>query len=78
MCLGRPDEFVELAREMKSQNSFPDYITIDGAEGGTGAAPKSFMDDIGVPLYTAIPIVHKILQVRTLFLKYLYSCLYAL
>jgi len=62
MCLGRQDEFVELVRQMKSQNNFPDYIVIDGAEGGTGAAPKPFMDDIGVPLYSALPVVHKVLQ----------------
>lgn len=62
MCFGRPDEFAGLAREMKAQNNFPDYIAIDGAEGGTGAAPKSFMDDIGVPLFSALPLVHKILQ----------------
>ena len=47
---------------MKKQNVLPDYITIDGAEGGTGAAPKSFMDDLGVPLFRALPKVHGILK----------------
>jgi glutamate synthase domain-containing protein 2 len=46
---------------MKKQSIFPDYITIDGAEGGTGAAPKSFMDDMGVPIMKALPIVQNIL-----------------
>lgn len=61
LCLGRPDEFESLIRAMKKQNIFPDYISIDGAEGGTGAAPKSFMDDIGVPIYRALPEIQRIL-----------------
>jgi len=61
-CLGRPDEFRELVREMKKQDTVPDFITVDGGEGGTGAAPKSFMDDIGLPLFEALPLVHRILQ----------------
>jgi glutamate synthase domain-containing protein 2 len=60
-CLGRNTEFQELVREMKAQKVFPDYIDIDGAEGGTGAAPKSFMDDLGVPLVVALPAVQRIL-----------------
>ena len=55
LCLGREAEFKELLEQMKKQNTLPDYITIDGAEGGTGAAPKSFMDDLGVPLFRALP-----------------------
>ena len=39
---------------MKKQNLFPDYIAIDGSEGGTGAAPKTFMDDLGYPLFPAL------------------------
>ncbi len=42
LCLGRPEELVELVEQMKRTGDFPDYISIDGAEGGTGAAPKSF------------------------------------
>jgi len=61
LCLGNPDEFRELIREMKKQNTFPDYISIDGGEGGTGAAPKGFMDDVGIKIFDALPIVHEIL-----------------
>jgi len=61
MCLGNEKEFQDLIKEMKKQNSFPDYISIDGGEGGTGAAPKSFMDYIGVPLFHALPVVQSIL-----------------
>ncbi len=62
LCFGRPAELHELIGEMKRQSSFPDYISVDGAEGGTGAAPKSFMDDVGVPLFEALPVVSGILQ----------------
>ena len=62
MCLGRESEFKGLLEEMKRQNALPDYITIDGAEGGTGAAPKSFMDDLGVPLFRALPKVNTLLK----------------
>ena len=60
-CLGRLDEVRQLFQEMKNQNQFPDFITIDGAEGGTGAAPKSFMDEVGTPLLRALPQVHQLL-----------------
>ncbi len=58
LCIGRKPEFLSLIEEMKKQNCFPDYISIDGAEGGTGAAPKVFMDDVGVPIFKALPFVH--------------------
>ncbi len=57
LCLGRDTELVALLRAMKEQDVFPDYLSIDGAEGGTGAAPKAFMDDFGVPLLEALPVV---------------------
>ena len=60
-CLGQPEEFRVMVQEMKRQNTVPDFITVDGAEGGTGAAPKSFMDDLGMPLFEALPRVHQIL-----------------
>ncbi len=60
-CLGRPDEFRALVQEMKRQGTVPDFITVDGGEGGTGAAPVSFLDEIGLPLFEALPLVHRIL-----------------
>ncbi|MFK7826962.1 MAG: FMN-binding glutamate synthase family protein [Oligoflexales bacterium] len=62
MCLGRADEFSNLLKEMKQQKVYPDYMVIDGSEGGTGAAPKPFMDDIGVPIYKALPFVNELLM----------------
>ena len=61
-CLGRPNQFRTLVQTMKRLNCFPDFMTIDGAEGGTGAAPKSFMDEIGRPLFKALPVVDRILR----------------
>ena len=42
LCIGRTEEFIEICKEMISQECLPDFITIDGAEGGTGAAPLEF------------------------------------
>ncbi len=61
LCLGRRDEIVALFKEMQAQEDHPDYMVVDGAEGGTGAAPKAFMDDIGLPLYHALPVLQQCL-----------------
>ncbi|VAW12243.1 Ferredoxin-dependent glutamate synthase, partial [hydrothermal vent metagenome] len=61
ICIGLEDEFRAMIQEMKKQDVFPDYIAIDGAEGGTGAAPKAYMDHFGLPLFSALKIVQKIL-----------------
>ena len=59
-CLGREKEVYDLFSMMKKENSFPDYIAIDGSEGGTGAAPKTFMDDLGYDLKSALKIMDEI------------------
>lgn len=61
LCVGCSDEFRELVREMKAQDVFPDYIAVDGGEGGTGAAPKAFMDGMGLPLYPGLNTVNQTL-----------------
>ncbi len=61
LCVGRPQQFEELVVEMKRQDVFPDWITVDGAEGGTGAAPKAFIDRVGMPLFPALKSVNDIL-----------------
>ena len=61
-CLGREKEIYELFSTMKKENLFPDYIAIDGSEGGTGAAPKTFMDDLGYSLRQSLPIIRNILK----------------
>ena len=62
LCLGQTEEFRLLVEKMKEMNIFPDYIAIDGSEGGTGAAPKIFMDHVGQPIFTALPLVHSMLK----------------
>lgn len=62
MCYGSCDEFRTLARTMLEKEIFPDWIAIDGAEGGTGAAPKSFMDQVGVPLLPGLHTAHQTLE----------------
>ncbi|MDE0118822.1 MAG: FMN-binding glutamate synthase family protein, partial [Bdellovibrionales bacterium] len=61
-CLGSTKEMGELFLEMKKQNIYPDYISIDGSEGGTGAAPKTFMDDLGYPLFPALEKVISLIE----------------
>jgi glutamate synthase domain-containing protein 2 len=61
LCVGSKKEFTAMVEEMKAQQLFPDFITIDGAEGGTGAAPLEFSDSVGMPLYDALSFAHHIL-----------------
>ena len=61
-CFGQSAEFVSLVQAMKDHQIFPSFISLDGAEGGTGAAPKIFMDHIGWPIFKSLPLVHKILK----------------
>lgn len=58
LCLGSQAEFEELCRQMHTTRIYPDFITIDGAEGGTGAAPLEFSDSLGMPLYDALAFAH--------------------
>lgn len=62
LCIGRTEEFIELCEEMNRQNIYPDFITVDGAEGGTGAAPLEFVDSVGIPLEPALIFVHQTLE----------------
>ena len=61
LCVGRTEEFIELVDRMKFMNIWPDFITVDGAEGGTGAAPLEFSDSVGLPLEPALIFVHRTL-----------------
>ncbi|KAF5275317.1 hypothetical protein FQA39_LY18651 [Lamprigera yunnana] len=49
-CLGHPWEWFGIVKAMMKTGITPDYIVVDGAEGGTGAAPVEFTDHVGVPL----------------------------
>lgn len=64
LCIGNKNEFIDMVAAMKLQGIFPDFITIDGAEGGTGAAPLEFSDSIGMPLYDALSFANQILLLQ--------------
>ncbi len=61
LCLGHPWEFMGIAKAMLATDILPDFIVIDGKEGGTGAAPLEFTDHIGVPLREGLLFVHNTL-----------------
>ena len=61
LCVGRPDEFFAVCKAMVDTGLAPDFITVDGAEGGTGAAPIEFSDHIGLPAREGILFVHNAL-----------------
>jgi len=50
LCIGIKSEFVSICKAMIKLNSYPDFITIDGGEGGTGAAPPEFTNSVGMPM----------------------------
>lgn len=57
LCVGRKSEFLSICKAMVQLNSYPDFITIDGGEGGTGAAPPEFTNFVGMPLLDALAFV---------------------
>ncbi len=50
LCIGHPWEFLAVVKAMLETGITPDFIVVDGKEGGTGAAPLEFMDHVGTPL----------------------------
>ncbi len=54
LCIGRKSEFLAICKAMVQLNIYPDFITIDGGEGGTGAAPPEFSNFVGMPLLDAL------------------------
>jgi glutamate synthase domain-containing protein 2 len=50
LCIGHPWEFLAICKAMVETGIHPDFIVIDGKEGGTGAAPLEFADHIGMPM----------------------------
>lgn len=57
LCIGHRDEFIELCKAMISTGIKPDFITVDGGEGGTGAAPIEFSNSLGMPMRDAVAFV---------------------
>jgi glutamate synthase domain-containing protein 2 len=61
LCLGHPWEFMGIVKAMLETGNLPDFIVVDGKEGGTGAAPVEFTDHMGVPLREGLLFVHNTL-----------------
>lgn len=61
LCVGHPWEWFAIAKAIRESGSGPDFITVDGAEGGTGAAPVEFADHKGAPLREGLMLVHNTL-----------------
>ncbi len=66
LCIGRKEEFVSLCDAMRETGMLPDFITIDGAEGGTGAAPLEYSDSVGMPLEPALRFVASTMESKGL------------
>jgi glutamate synthase domain-containing protein 2 len=61
LCIGHEWEFLAICKAMLETGIYPDFIVVDGKEGGTGAAPMEFMDHVGKPMRQGLYIVHNAL-----------------
>ncbi len=61
LCIGKPREFLAICKAMVVTGITPDFITVDGGEGGTGAAPLEFSNSMGSPLRESLIFVHNAL-----------------
>ena len=61
LAIGHPWEWFGIAKAMHETGELPDFIVVDGAEGGTGASPAEFIDHVGVPMHEALVLVHNTL-----------------
>src|SRR5690554_5837444 len=62
LCIGYKSEFISICQAMVDLDIYPDYIAVDGGEGGTGAAPPEFSNYVGAPLIDGLDFVHNILN----------------
>ncbi|WP_225764095.1 FMN-binding glutamate synthase family protein [Stenotrophomonas sp. Marseille-Q4652] len=61
LAIGHPWEWFGIAKAMHETGLLPDFIVVDGAEGGTGASPAEFIDHVGLPMHEALMLVHNTL-----------------
>jgi glutamate synthase domain-containing protein 2 len=61
LCIGHPWEWFAICKAMLETGILPDFIVVDGTEGGTGAAPQEFVDHVGAPLQEGLLLVHNTL-----------------
>jgi glutamate synthase domain-containing protein 2 len=63
LCIGDKQEFIDICNAIVGTGIIPDFISVDGAEGGTGAAPLEFTDHLGMPMHDALAFVKQTLDV---------------
>lgn len=61
LCVGQPHEVMAIVKAMIETGITPDFIVVDGAEGGTGAAPQELTDNVGMPLREGLMLVRNAL-----------------
>jgi len=61
LCVGHPWEWFGISKAMQKTEIYPDFIVVDGSEGGTGAAPVEFTDHMGMPMLEGLRLVHNTL-----------------
>ena len=62
LCIGRKSEFISVCKAMIELDIYPDFINVDGGEGGTGAAPPEFSNFVGMPLLDGLAFVDNMLK----------------
>lgn len=62
ICIGNKSEFLSICKAMVETKTYFDFITVDGGEGGTGAAPQEYSDHVGMPLRDALAFVYDALN----------------
>lgn len=62
LCVGQMVEIAAIVKAMLHTGVIPDFIVVDGSEGGTGAAPEEFSDHVGMPLREGLLVVHNLLR----------------
>ena len=62
ICIGNKSEFLSICKAMVETETYIDFVTVDGGEGGTGAAPQEYSDHVGMPLREALVFVYDALN----------------
>ena len=62
LCIGHKSEFIGICKAMVQLDLYPDFITVDGGEGGTGAAPQEFSNYVGAPFMDGLAFVQNMLR----------------
>jgi glutamate synthase domain-containing protein 2 len=62
LCIGHKSEFIAICKVMIALDIYPDFITVDGGEGGTGAAPQEFSNSVGAPFMDGLSFVANMLN----------------